>query len=79
MLLTDLSQTFDCISHEPLIAKLHVYCFSLELLKFIQSYLYLTKSKKLKSTLILVTMVTQNGQTHSNNSSATVDELFEFV
>ena len=39
ILLTDLSKAFDCINHEILIAKLHVYGFSLESLTFIQSYL----------------------------------------
>ena len=39
ILLTDLSKAFDCINHELLIAKLHAYNFSLELLTFIQSYL----------------------------------------
>ena len=39
ILLTDLSKAFDCINHEPLIAKLHAYGFSLESLTFIQSYL----------------------------------------
>ena len=29
--------------------------------------------------LILEAPITQNGQTHSNNSSATAGELFEFV
>ena len=39
VLLTDLSKAFDCINHELLLAKLHAYGFSLELLTFIQSYL----------------------------------------
>ena len=39
ILLTDLSKAFDCNNHELLIAKLHAYGFSLELLTFIQSYL----------------------------------------
>ena len=39
ILLTDLSKAFDCINHELLIAKLHTYGFSLESLRFIQSYL----------------------------------------
>ena len=39
ILLTDLSKAFGCINHELLIAKLHAYGVSLELLTFIQSYL----------------------------------------
>ena len=39
VLLTDLSKTFDCLSHELLIAKLHPYGFDIPALKFIQSYL----------------------------------------
>ena len=35
-LLTDLSKTFDCLSHELLIAKLHVCGFNLSALKRIQ-------------------------------------------
>ena len=38
-LLTDLSKASDCINNELLIAKLHVYGFTLKSLKFIQSYL----------------------------------------
>ena len=38
-LLTDLSKAFDCLSHEPFIAKLLAYCFNLSALKLIQSYL----------------------------------------
>ena len=38
-LLTDLSKSFDCLSHELLIAKLHAYGFNLPALKLIQSYL----------------------------------------
>ena len=39
ILLSDLSKAFDCINHELLIAKVHIYAFSLESLTFIQSYL----------------------------------------
>ena len=39
VLLTDFSKTFDCLSHELLIAKLHAYGFDLPALKLIQSYL----------------------------------------
>ena len=39
ILLIDLSKNFNCINHELLIAKLHVYGFSLKSITFIQSYL----------------------------------------
>ena len=39
ILLTDLSKAFDCISHELLIAKLHVYGFSKNALNLIYDYL----------------------------------------
>ena len=38
-LLMDLSKAFDAINHELLIAKLHVYRFSIEALKVLLSYL----------------------------------------
>ena len=38
-LLTDLSKTFDCLSHDLLIAKLHSYGLHLALLKILQDYL----------------------------------------
>ena len=38
-LLTDLSKTFDCLSHELIIAKLNAYGFSLSALKLIHNYL----------------------------------------
>ena len=38
-LLTDLSKTFDCLSHKLLTAKPHAYGFDLSALKLIQSYL----------------------------------------
>ena len=38
-LLADLSKTFDLISHDLLLAKLHAYGFSLSTLKSIPSYL----------------------------------------
>ena len=38
--LTDLSQAFDCIDHELLIAKLHVYGFNIKSIELIHSYLY---------------------------------------
>ena len=44
-LLTDLSKTFDCISHDLLIAKLNAYGFSLPALRFVQSYLTKRKQK----------------------------------
>ena len=43
-LLTDLSKAFDCLSHDLIVAKLHVYGFSTESLKLINSYL--TKRKQ---------------------------------
>ena len=44
-LLTDLSKTFDCISHDLLIAKLNAYGLSLPALRFVQSYLTKRKQK----------------------------------
>ena len=38
-LLTDLSKVFDCLQHDVIVAKLHVYSFSIESLKLINSYL----------------------------------------
>ena len=38
-LLTDLLKAFDCICHDLLVAKLHVYGLSLPALKMIQDYL----------------------------------------
>ena len=38
-LLTDLSEAFDCLPHELLIAKLHAYGFSLAALRLVHSYL----------------------------------------
>ena len=43
-LLTDLSKAFDCLPHDLIVAKLHAYGFSIELLKLINSYL--TERKK---------------------------------
>ena len=39
-MLTDLLKVFDCLSHEPLIAKLHVYRFDKRSLVFIHNYLF---------------------------------------
>ena len=39
--LMDLSKAFDCVSHNLLIAKLHAYTFSFEMLTFVSSYLSL--------------------------------------
>ena len=38
-LLTDLSQAFDCLSHELLLAKRHAYGFSIAALRLIHSFL----------------------------------------
>ena len=38
-LLTDLSKTFDCLSHDLLIAKLNAYGFSIAALRLVQNYL----------------------------------------
>ena len=38
-LLTDLSKAFDCLPHELLIAKLHVYVVDVPSLKLLHSYL----------------------------------------
>ena len=38
-LLTDLSKTFDCLSHELLIAKINTYGFNMSTLRFVHSYL----------------------------------------
>ena len=35
----DLSKAFDCLQHDLIIAKLHAYCFDMEDLKLIYSYL----------------------------------------
>ena len=43
--LTDLSKTFDCINHEPLIAKLKAYGFDSPSFKFISAYSNFRKQK----------------------------------
>ena len=53
-LLTDLSKTFDCLSHKLLTAKLHAYGFDLPALKPIQSYLSNRKQRtKINATYTL--------------------------
>ena len=39
MVLMDLSKAYDCIPHDLLLAKLEAYCFSLESLNLMNSYL----------------------------------------
>ena len=39
ILLTDLSKTFDCLSYELLLAKVHAYGFNVSALRFTYSYL----------------------------------------
>ena len=43
--LMDLSKAFDCIPHDPLIAKLHTYSFSQKTVTFIYFYLKRRKQK----------------------------------
>ena len=47
ILLPDLSKTFDCLSHELIVAKLDAYRFSQSVLKLMQSYLS-ERKKELK-------------------------------
>ena len=44
-LVNDFSKTFDCLPHDLIVAKLHVYGFSIESLKLINSYLTERKQK----------------------------------
>ena len=44
-LLTDLSKAFDCLNHDPLIAKLNAYGFSLPALRLIHDYLLNRKQR----------------------------------
>ena len=47
---TDLSKTFDCLSHNLLIAKLNAYGFNMSALRFVHSYLnYRIKRTKINS------------------------------
>ena len=39
VLVTDLSEAFDCLSHELLLAKFHAYGFSISALRLMYSYL----------------------------------------
>ena len=45
VLLTDLPEAFDCLSHELVIAKLNAYKFSFSALKLMQSYLSKRKQR----------------------------------
>ena len=49
--LTDLSKDFDCISHDPLLAKLHAYSFDKISLTFTHAYL----SQRLQKTKVVST------------------------
>ena len=53
LLLTDLSNGFDCIDHELLIAKLHVYGFNIKFLELIHSCFY-DRIQRVKLTVHLV-------------------------
>ena len=44
-LLTDLSKTFDCLSHDLLIAKLNAYGLDIDLLNILQDYLSNSKQR----------------------------------
>ena len=46
--LMDLSKAFDCIPHNPLVAKLHAYCLSMDAITFIYSYMKRRKRSKNK-------------------------------
>ena len=48
-LLTDLSEAFDCIGHELLMAKVHAYGFDSDALKLIYSYLKRIKQRTKKN------------------------------
>ena len=43
--LTDLSKTFDCLSQDLLIAKLHAYGFDIPALRLLHNYLTIRKQR----------------------------------
>ena len=59
--LMDLSKTFDCLPHEPVLAKLHAYEVDIKSLKLLQDYLSnRTQRAKLDSTYLLTYLLTHS-------------------
>ena len=60
-ILMDLSKTFDCLPHEPVLAKLHAYEVDIKSLKLLQDYLSnRTQRAKLDSTYLLTYSLTHS-------------------